>query len=130
MIIKSKKELYEFLPAELQAPKTKQNIGKIFSIAASNYWTVDYDNSVLTFTFDNQYITVQGSVYLRPVISPIKGQWISQNGELFKERMIPVRIACSREQIDKIADITAKYYDQKAIMYYLISEEVTIKNYE
>lgn len=64
------------------------------------------------------------------VISPIKGQWISQNGELFKERMIPVRIACSREQIDKIADITAKYYDQKAIMYYLISEEVTIKNYE
>ena len=39
MIIKSKKELYEFLPAELQAPKTKQNIGKIFSIAASNYWT-------------------------------------------------------------------------------------------
>lgn len=63
------------------------------------------------------------------IIQPIKGQWISSEGELFKERMIPVRIACSQEQIDKIADITAEYYNQKAIMYYLISEEVTIKNY-
>lgn len=64
------------------------------------------------------------------IISPIKGQWISGNGELFKERMIPVRIACSKEQIEKIADITAAYYNQKAVMYYLISEQVTIKNYE
>ena len=63
------------------------------------------------------------------IISPIKGQWISNNGELFRERMIPVRIACTAEQIDKIADITAEYYKQYAVMYYLISEEVTIKNY-
>jgi hypothetical protein len=64
------------------------------------------------------------------IIPPIKGQWVSSAGELFKERMIPVRIACTKEQIEKIADITAEYYSQKAIMYYLIAEEVTIKNYE
>ncbi len=64
------------------------------------------------------------------IIPPIRGQWISSQGELFKERMIPVRIACSKEQMDKIAYITAEYYKQKAIMYYLISEQVTIKSYE
>lgn len=64
------------------------------------------------------------------IISPIKGQWISNNGELFRERMIPVRIACTKEQIETVADITAAYYKQHAIMYYLISEEVTIKNYD
>lgn len=64
------------------------------------------------------------------IIHPIVGQWVSQQGELFKERIIPVRIACSEDQIEKIADITAAYYNQKAVMYYLISEQVTIKNYE
>lgn len=64
------------------------------------------------------------------IIAPIKGQWVSIDGEVFKERMIPVRIACTKEQIEEIADITAKYYEQKAIIYYLISDEVTIKNYE
>lgn len=63
------------------------------------------------------------------IIPPIKGVWVSGEGEIFKERMIPVRIACSREQIEKIADITAKYYNQKAVMFYLISNDVTIKRY-
>lgn len=63
------------------------------------------------------------------VIPPIRGQWISAGGDLFQERMIPVRIACTEEQINKIADITAKYYSQLAVMFYLVSEQVTIKNY-
>ncbi len=55
-----------------------------------------------------------------------KGQWI--NGDsLFIERMIPVRIACSREQIDKVIGFTLSYYEQIAVMAYLISEEVIIK---
>lgn len=63
------------------------------------------------------------------IIHPIKGQWISSEGELFSERMIPVRIACSESQIDLISDITAKYYNQKAILYYLITDRVIIKKY-
>lgn len=63
------------------------------------------------------------------VVPPVKGQWVSKSGELFKERMIPVRIACSDEQINQIADMTAKYYSQLAVMYYLISENVVIKHY-
>lgn len=45
------------------------------------------------------------------ILSPVKGQWISPDNELFSERMIPVRIACSREHIALIADFTASYYD-------------------
>jgi hypothetical protein len=63
------------------------------------------------------------------VLTPAKGQWISPSGELFQERMIPVRIKCTREQIDKISDMTAEYYEQEAVMFYRVSDEVVIKHY-
>jgi hypothetical protein len=63
------------------------------------------------------------------ILPPAKGQWVSPQGELFAERMIPVRIACTAEQIDKIADMTAKYYDQHAVLFYKVSDEVRIKHY-
>ena len=63
------------------------------------------------------------------VMTPAKGQWVCPDGELFCERMIPVRIAATREQMDVIADMTAAFYDQIAVMFYLISNEVIIKEY-
>jgi hypothetical protein len=44
--------------------------------------------------------------------------------------MIPVRIACSREQIEAITDFSARYYEQRAMMFWKVSEEVYIKHYE
>lgn len=64
------------------------------------------------------------------ILSPAKGQWISPDGILFTERMIPVRIACTLSQIDEIAKLTAKYYNQDAVMYYRISDLVVIKNFK
>jgi hypothetical protein len=63
------------------------------------------------------------------IVPPVRGEWVSDVGKLFRERMIPVRIACTKEQIEQIADMTAKYYSQEAVMYYLLSREVTIKKY-
>jgi hypothetical protein len=60
---------------------------------------------------------------------PVRGQWFAPDGELFVERMIPVLIYCTEEQIDAIADMSAAYYDQKAIMYYKITDTVVIKHY-
>jgi len=57
-----------------------------------------------------------------------KGQWISPDGDLFMERMIPVRIIASREQMDAIIDMTMKYYDQLAILAYKVSDEVILKH--
>ena len=63
------------------------------------------------------------------VFQPVKGQWLSPAGELFAERMIPVRIMCSIEQIEVIALLTAKFYDQQAVMYYRVSDYVRVVHY-
>lgn len=61
--------------------------------------------------------------------APAKGQWVSKDGESFTERMIPVHIMCAEDQINQIADMTAKYYDQKAVMFFQVSQNVQIKHY-
>jgi len=64
------------------------------------------------------------------ILKPAKGQWVNAKGELFDERMIPVRIACTREQIVAIMDMTAAYYEQEAIFAAKVSDEVIIRNYK
>jgi hypothetical protein len=61
------------------------------------------------------------------ILTPAKGQWVSPKGDLFNERMIPVRIACTDAQIEEIAQLTMEYYDQLAVMYYRVSDDVRIK---
>lgn len=62
------------------------------------------------------------------VMSPARGQWVNPiTGELFQERMIPVRIIASREEIEKVISLTLEYYDQLAILCYKISDEVILK---
>lgn len=57
------------------------------------------------------------------VVPPVKGQWVFEE-KLYSERNIPVRIACTREQIVEIIKMTATYYDQIDILAYKISNEV------
>jgi len=62
------------------------------------------------------------------VMVPAIGQWVNPTTrELFKERMIPVRIMATRVEIEEIVDFTLKYYDQLAILCYKISDEVILK---
>lgn len=61
------------------------------------------------------------------VMAPARGQWISPTGDLFQERMIPVRIVATREEIEQVIDLTLKYYDQLAVLCYKISDEVILK---
>lgn len=63
------------------------------------------------------------------ILQPAKGQWVCPEGNLFQERMIPVRVACSADQMARISDFTAEYYDQQAIMYYRVSDRVVIQHY-
>ena len=64
------------------------------------------------------------------ILTPTKGKWVSPCGTEFHERMIPVRIICSREEIEQIIDITMKFYNQEAILAYKISDEVILKHRE
>ncbi len=62
------------------------------------------------------------------ILTPTKGKWIAPDGEEFHERMIPVRILCSREDINKVIDMSMIYYDQLAILAYKISSDVILKH--
>jgi hypothetical protein len=61
------------------------------------------------------------------VLPPARGQWMSPVGELYNERMIPVRIIATRSQIEAIIDLTMEYYDQLAILCYKLSDEVILR---
>lgn len=60
------------------------------------------------------------------ILTPAKGQWIDADGETIHEKMIPVRIACTEDQIKHIANFTIGYYGQDAVMYYRISSYCVI----
>lgn len=74
--------------------------------------------------WDRQVIRISGGA---TILTPTKGKWVSPDKELFFERMIPVRIACTREQIEQIIDITIRHYNQIAVLAYKISDEVILK---
>ena len=57
------------------------------------------------------------------IFTPTKGEWISKGGQLFSERMIPVRIMCEYTEIEEIAKFSLKHYRQRAICFYKISNE-------
>jgi len=59
---------------------------------------------------------------------PTKGQWVSPTGVLYEERMIPVRILCTRADIEKIVDMTLKYYNQLAVLAYKVSSDYILKH--
>lgn len=69
--------------------------------------------------WDKQVRKIAGGL---TILSPAKGQWVHK-GELFEERVIPVKIMCSNWDITRIAKFTLNHYRQKAVMYYLISNE-------
>jgi hypothetical protein len=73
--------------------------------------------------WDEKVRAITGGLTIMPVA---KGQWISPENKLFIERMIPVRVMCSEEQMKQILPMTKKYYNQEAIMYYKISDSVEI----
>jgi hypothetical protein len=55
-----------------------------------------------------------------------KGEWLDRDNKLYKDRVIPVRIACTRQKINRIVKFTIDHYSQEAVMFYKISEEVYI----
>ena len=73
--------------------------------------------------WDEKVRTISGGL---TILQPAKGQWISPDGKLFKERMIPVRILATGEQIRRIIDMTLKYYEQEAVLCYVVSSEVIL----
>jgi len=97
---------------EILVPCTS-NSGKPFRTRCHKEW-------------DRRIRKITGGLTIFP---PVKGQWVAPSGEIFSERMICVRVATTAKFMQKIADITAVFYQQEAVMYYKVSDTVIIKEY-
>jgi hypothetical protein len=60
------------------------------------------------------------------VLRPSVGYWTSPAGDIVRERMIPVRVACTEEQARAIGAMTLRYYDQEAVMLCRVSDKVVM----
>lgn len=91
---------------------TVSNAGKPFRTRFHKVWDAEIRN-------------ISGGL---TILKPAKGQWISPDGSLYAERMIPVRIICTADEMEKIISLTMKYYDQEAILAYKISNEFILRH--
>jgi len=96
------------LPSFLEVP-TQHNDGRPIHTRFHKIW-------------DEKVKTISGGL---TILHPTIGYWVNEEVTQ-RERMIPVRVACTREQLDKILDITLKYYEQRTIFAYKLSEEVIV----
>lgn len=71
--------------------------------------------------WDKRVREISGGLTITP---PVKGTWLSDSGDLYMERMIPVRIACTSHEIEAIAEFTKSYYNQLKVLYYCVSTTV------
>lgn len=70
--------------------------------------------------WDRKVRDITGGLTIMPVA---KGVWVSNSGDEYRERMIPVRILATRAEMQDIVAMTKVYYDQLAVLAYKISTE-------
>ena len=123
--------LYELLVPTEKRIKTKAPEPKDYPFGGED-WTRAVDdwkrrNAYTTRyhqVWDEKVRAITGGL---TVLQPARGQWTSEHGTVFRERMIPVRVMATREQMDEIVDLTLDYYDQLAVLYYEVSSNVHIR---
>ncbi len=60
------------------------------------------------------------------VMKTATGKWVSPEGVLYKDRIIPVKIKCTYAKMLEIVKFTIKHYEQEAVMAYKISDEIIL----
>lgn len=62
------------------------------------------------------------------ILPPSKGQWVDESdGKLYVDRMIPVNLIATEEDMEAIAKITMRHYDQLAVMFFKLSDHAIIR---
>lgn len=74
--------------------------------------------------WDRMVRDISGGLTIMP---PSKGQWVCPKGDLYVERMIPVKFLATEEQMEEIVDMTAIYYDQLAVLCTRVADKVTMR---
>lgn len=61
------------------------------------------------------------------ILSDAKGKWTSPDGKAVFEKMIPVLISCTPEQMETIMDFTLEYYEQRVVFAFKMTDDVLIR---
>ncbi len=72
--------------------------------------------------WDKRVIAISGGL---TILAAGKGKWVHEGIE-YPEKVLPVRILCTPKQMFDIVKMTIQHYRQKAVMYYMISQEAHI----
>lgn len=94
---------------------------------------VPASNKTQEFTYDHHkawdefVIHVSGGI---TIMKTVKGEWVSPDNVRFKDRMIPVRVKCTRKQMQRIIKFTINHYQQEAVLAYKLSDEVILRSKE
>lgn len=56
------------------------------------------------------------------------GSWRSQNGKVYTEYMVPFRVACKKEDMEKLAELALRLFKQEAIMITEVSNNVIFRS--
>jgi hypothetical protein len=98
----------------------------LFEILVPNIWndgrTISLDHH---HEWDRKVRDICGGL---TIFKKTKGYWVNPNDHaVFREEMIPVRVACTYTELDTILKLTLEHYaDQKAVFAYLVSDEVIV----
>lgn len=103
-----KRDLWEILVPTVRNPTDGCPEGKPYRLRYHRVW-------------DQKVKDISGGL---TIVTPVKGVWVDEDGTEYRERMIPVRILATREEMVKIAEMTKEYYDQLAVLAYRISSDV------
>lgn len=61
------------------------------------------------------------------IMRPAVGQWVDPaDGRLYHERVIPVRIMATEEEISAVVQATIQHYQQLVVMHFKVSEACVI----
>lgn len=69
--------------------------------------------------WDEKVKEITGGLTINP---PVKGVWVSEEGDEYRERMIPVSIMATRDEIARICDFTKEYYEQIEVLAYEVGD--------
>lgn len=90
-----------------------------------------YDNKGLSFPKEVVTAYLQqvaqlagGFTATRSGQGDIVGGWVSKDGELHTDFSSPMRVALDSEKLPELLELTAKAFNQKAVMAYVVSPEV------
>lgn len=76
--------------------------------------------------WDKRVRTITGGL---TILRPGKGQWVNadEDEKLYHDRIIPVRLIATAEQMRQIANITIQHYEQLAAMYYKVADYCVVQ---